>query len=168
MPPPLEMTDNRNTPLGQLTEGGKETARASKQRRIAKQLIESKSKLTRDINNVKHKLEQYETNFSSDDYPCEVQLEDASEIVRVYNRADSRFIHLENGMDDLKTCICESIVMTDDKTQKELDNVDSELIKYEKKLADVRKNKKEILGRCKDVLAISQRAAIQSNTITNN
>ena len=45
--------------------------------------------------------------------------------------------------------------MTDDETQKELDNVDSELIKYEKKLADVRKNKKEILGRCKDVLAKS-------------
>ena len=142
MSPPLEMTDNGNTPLVQLTEGGKETARASKQRRIAKQLIESKSRLTRDINNVKHKLEQYEAEFSSDDHPSEVQLEDASEIIRVYNRADSRFIHLENGMDDLKSCICESIVMTDDDTQKELDNVDTELIKYENKLAELRKEKK--------------------------
>ena len=88
--------------MGQLTEGGKETARVSKQRWIAKQLIDKKSKLTRDINNVKDKLEQYETNFVDDDHPCEVQLEDASEIVRVYNRADSRFIRLENGTDELK------------------------------------------------------------------
>ena len=71
-------------------------------------------------------------------------------------------------MDDLKSCICESIVMTDDDTLKELDTVDAELTKYEDKLADLRKEKKDILGRCKDILARSKKAATRTNTITNN
>ena len=79
MSPPLEMTDNGNTPVAplvQLTEGGKEISRASRQKRISKQLIESKSKLSKDVNNVKNKLEQYQADF-----PSEVQLEDAAEII---------------------------------------------------------------------------------------
>ena len=161
------MADNWNTP-SQLSEGAKEATRVSKQKRITKQLFGRKSLLTKDINNVKEKLEQYETNLVDDDQPCEIQLEDASEIVRVYNRADSRFLHLESCMDELKTYICESTVMTDDEIQKELEKVDIDLLRYEKNLADVRKNKKAILGRCKDVLAKSQKAAIRSSTITNN
>ena len=81
-------------------------------------------------------------------HPSKAQLEDAAEIIRVCNRADSRFITLENGMDDLKSCICESIVMTDDDTQKELDNVDTELIKYENKLADVRNQNHHKQSKC--------------------
>ena len=138
------MADNGNTP-SQLSEGAKEAARVSKQKRITKQLFGRKSLLTKDINNVKDKLEQYETNFVDDDQPCEIQLEDASEIVRVYNRADARFLHLESGMEELKTYICESTVMTDDEIQKDLEKVDVDLHRYEKNLTDVRKNKKLIL-----------------------
>ena len=146
MSPPLEMTDNGNTPwpLGQLTEGGKEISRASRQKRITKQLIESKSKLSKDVNNVKNRLEQYQADFPNDDLSSEVQLEDAAEIVRVYNRASSRFITVENGLDDLKSCICESMVMSDVDTLKELDIIDAEMTKYEDKLATVRKEKKYI------------------------
>ena len=134
MAPPLEMTDNGNTPVAplvQLTEAGKEISRASRQKRITKQLIESKSKLSKDVNNVKNRLEQYQADFPTDDLSNEVQLEDAAEIIWVYNRAGSRFITVENGLDDLKSCICESMVMTDDDTLKELDTVDTELIMYE-------------------------------------
>ena len=92
------MSDNGNNPTSQVTEGATEAVRVSQQKRITKQLFGRKSLLTKDIKNVKEKLELYETNFIDDDQPCEIQLEDASEIVRVYNRANTRFLHLESGM----------------------------------------------------------------------
>ena len=162
------MSDNRNNPTSQVTEGAKEATRVSKQKRITKQLFGRKSLLTKDIKNVKEKLELYETNFIDDDQPCEIQLEDASEIVRVYNRANTRFLHLESGIEELKASICESSVMTDDEIQKDLEKLDVDLHRYEKNFTDVRKNKKLILGRCKEVLAKSQKAASRSSNITNH
>ena len=77
------MSDNGNNTTSQVTEGAKEAVRVSQQKRITKQLFGRKSLLTKDINNVKDKMEQYETNFVDYDQPNEIQLEDASEIVRV-------------------------------------------------------------------------------------
>ena len=70
---------------------------------------------------------------------------------------------MENGLDDLKSCICESMVMSDVDTLKELDIVDAEMKKYEAKLVNVKKEKRDILTRCKDILARSK----NSNTSQN-
>ena len=75
---------------------------------------------------------------------------------------------MENELDDLKSCICESVVMSDTDTLKELDIVDAEMTKYEAKLVNVKKEKRDILTRCKDILARSKKAATRTNTITNN
>ena len=147
----------------QLTETGKEILRASRQRRITKELIASKSKLSKDVNTVKKILDQYQADFPNDDLSSEVQLEDAAEVVRVYNRASSRFTTVENGLDDLKSCIFKSMVMSDVDTLKELDIVDAEMTKYEAKLVNVKKEKRDILTRCKDILARSK----NSNTSQN-
>ena len=142
MSPPLEMTNNGNTPLplGQLTEGGKEISRASRQKRISKQLIESKSKLSKDVKNVKNKLEQCQADFPTDDHPSKVQLEDAAEIIRVYNRADSRFITLENTMDDLKSCKQKSITKQYSGSKslltKDISNVKNKMEQFETKYID--------------------------------
>ena len=60
------------------------------------------------------------------------------------------------------------MVMSDVDTLKELDIVDAEMTKYEDKLVNVRKEKRDILARCKDILARSKKAATRTNTITNN
>ena len=136
------MSDNGNNPTSQVTEGATEAMRVNQQKRIKNMLIGRKSLLTKDIKNVKEKLELYETNFIDDDQPCENQLEDASEIVSVYNRANTRLLHLENGIKELKASICESSVMTEDEIQKDLEKLGVDLHRYEKNFTDIKKNNK--------------------------
>ena len=123
MAPVLEMTDNGNNPvttpeapLVQLTEAGKEILRASRQ----------------------NKIEQCQADFPTDDLSNEVQLEDAAEIIRVYNRADSRFITVENTMDDLKSCKQKSITKQyiDSKSllTKDISNIKNKMEQFEKKI----------------------------------
>ena len=141
MAPLLEMTDNGNNPvttpevpLVQLTEAGKEISRAS--RLITQELIASNSKLAKDVNNVKNKSEQCQADFPTDDLSNEAPLEDAAEIVRVYNRADSRFITVENTMDDLKSCKQKSITKQyiDSKSllTKDISNIKNKMEQFKK------------------------------------
>ena len=161
------MTDNGNNPTNQVTEGATEAMRVNQQKRLRNMLIGRKSLLTKDVKNVKEKLDIFETNFEDDDQPCENQIEDANDIVRVYNRANTRLLHLENGIEELKASICDSSVMTEDEIQKDLDKLDVELHRYEKSFTDIKKNNSIILGRCKVVMAKSQKAASRNSTITN-
>ena len=92
------MTDNGNNPANQVTEGATEAMRVNQQKRLRNMLIGRKSLLTKDVKNVKEKLDIFETDFEDDDQPCENQIEDANDIVRVYTRATTRHQHLENGL----------------------------------------------------------------------
>ena len=175
MAPVREMADNGNNPVAtpevQLelpSQTGREISRAAKQRRIEQDIKSRKSKLSKDVNTVTKMLVAYQTDFPDDDITCELQLGEAADIIRVIERASSRWITVENELDDLKSCICVSVVMSDTDTLKELDIVDAEMTKYEAKLVDVKKEKRDILKRCTDILARSKKAATRTNTITNN
>ena len=104
------MTDNGNNPVNMMAEGAKEAMRVNQQKRLKNILLGRKSLLTRDVKNVKEKLDIFETNFEDNDQHCENQIEDANDIVRVYTRATTRFQHLENGIEELKALIWDSSV----------------------------------------------------------
>ena len=86
-------------------------------------------------------------------------------IVRVYNRANTRLLHLENGIEELKASICESSVMTEDEIQKDLDKLDIELHQYEKSFTDIKKNHSSILERCEAVITKSQNATYSTSIL---
>ena len=170
MAPVREMADNGNNPVEtpevQLelpSQTGREILRAAKQRRIEQDIKSSKSKLSKDVNTVTKMLVAYQTDFPDDDITCELQLGEAADIIRVIERANLRWITVENELDDLKSYICESVTMSDTDTLKELDTVDAEMTKYEAKLVNVKKEKRDILTRCKDILTRSK----NSNTSQN-
>ena len=60
------MSNNGNNPTNQVTEGATEAMRVNQQKRIRNMLVGRKSLLTKDVKNVKEKLELYETNFVDD------------------------------------------------------------------------------------------------------
>ena len=66
----------------------------------------------------------------------------------------------------LRALICDSSVATEEEIQKDIDKLDVELHRYEKSLTDIKKNHSIILGRCKAVMAKSQRAT-DSTSIPN-
>ena len=133
------MTDNGNNPTNQVTEGATEAMRVNQQKRLKNMLMTRKPSLTKAVKNVKEKLDIFEVNFDDDDQPCENQIEDATDIVRVYNHANTRLLHLENGIEELKASICKSSVMTEDEIQKDLDKLDVELHQYEKSFTDIKR-----------------------------
>ena len=64
------MKDNGNNPTNQVTEGATEAMRVNQQKRLRNMLIGRKSLLTKDVKNVKEKLDIFETDFEDDDQPC--------------------------------------------------------------------------------------------------
>ena len=124
------MTDNGNNPVNLVAGGATEAVRINQQKRLKNMLMSRKSSLTKDVKNVKDKLDIFETNFEDDDQPCENQIEDANDIVHVYTRAEARFQHLENGIEELRALICDSSVATEDEIQNNLDKLDVELHRY--------------------------------------
>ena len=50
----------------------------------------------------------------------------------------------------------------------QLDKADAEMVKYETNLINVKKEKREILKTCNDIMERSKKAANMTNTITNN
>ena len=121
------MTDNGNNPVNLEAGGATEAVRINQQKRLKNMLMSRKSSLTKDVKNVKEKLDIFEVNFDDDDQPCENQIEDANDIVHVYARTKTRFQHLENGIEELRALICDSSVTTEDEIQKDLDKSDVEL-----------------------------------------
>ena len=83
-----------------------------------------------------------------------MQLEDASEIVQLYNLANGSLLHLESSMEELQTYICVT-EMNENEIEQKLEELNNEYFHYEKNLRDVRP-KKLILSRCKKLLAKSQ------------
>ena len=56
---------------------------------------------------------------------------------------------------------------TEEEIQKDIDKLDAELNLYEKRFTEIKKNHSIILGRCKSVIAKSQRAAGNNSTNIN-
>ena len=173
MAPVTEMADYGNNPVlapeaqpEQPSQAGKEISRAARQKRIELNARDCKSKLSKDINTVTKMLDAYHEDFPEDDINCEIQLGEATAILRVIERAGSRWIAVEKELDDLKSCICESLTLTDIESQ--IEKADAEMVKYEANLVNMKKEKRDILKRCTEILARSKKAANRANTITNN
>ena len=89
-----------------------------KKKSITKQYIDSKSLLTRDISNIKNKIEQFEEKYIDDNHPCDETLWEASEIVKLYNLAKGSLLNMESLMEELNDYICTEM---NDNNENEID-----------------------------------------------
>merc|ERR1712215_448843 len=102
-----------------------------------------KQKLTRDINTVTQILIDYQAEFPEDDLTCEIQLKEANDIIKVFERAGDRWEAVEKTLDDLKSCIFSILTLTDIDGQ--IERVDAAMVEYAAKLKKVKKEKRDIL-----------------------
>ena len=130
---------------------GNEISRAARQRRLELYAKDCKHKLTRDINTVTQMLIDYQAEFPEDDLTCEIQLREANDITKVFERAGDRWEAVETVLDDLKSCIFSSLTLTDIDGQ--IERVDAAMVEYAAKLKKVKKEKREILKRCNEFIA---------------
>ena len=150
MAPVTEMADYGNNPVlvpeaqPELpSQAGREISRAARQRRIELNARDCKSKLSKDINTVTQMLNVYHEDFPEDDINCEIQLGEATAILRVIERAGSRWEAVEKALDDLKSCIFESLTLRDIDTQ--IEKADAEMVKYEANFINMKKVKKRYI-----------------------
>ena len=167
MAPVTEMAD----PVGeaqpeQPSPAGKEISRAARQKRLELNARDCKSKLPKDINTVTQMLNVYHEDFPEDDINCEIQLGEANAILRVIERAGNRWEAVEKTLDDLKSCIFQSLTLKDIDAQ--IEKVDAAMVEYEGNFTKMKKEKRDILKRCTEIVAKAKKAANRANTITNN
>merc|ERR1712215_312449 len=68
--------------------------------------------------------------------------------------------------DDLKSCIFQSLTLTDIDAQ--IERVDAAMVEYKGKFTKVKKEKRDILKRCSEFVAKVKKANDRENIITNN
>ena len=118
---------------------GEEISRAARQRRLELSAKDCKHKLTRDVNTVTQMLTEYQAEFPEDDLTCEIQLREANDIIKVFERAGDRWEAVETVL-DLKSCIFSSLTLTDIDVQ--IERVDAAMVEYAAKFEKVKKEKK--------------------------
>ena len=126
----------------QPSQAGREFSRAARQKRMELNARDCKSKLSKDINTVTQMLNVYHEDFPEDDINWEIQLGEANAILRVIERAGSRWEAVEKALDDLKSCICERLTLTDIDAQ--IEKADAEIVKYEANFINMKKEKRVI------------------------
>ena len=108
-----------------------------KKKSITKQYIDSKSLLKRDISNIKNKIEQFEEKYIDDNHPCDEQLWEASEIVKLYNLAKGSLLNMESIMEELQDYICtEMNENNENEIEEKLEELNNEYFHHEENLRD--------------------------------
>ena len=109
MAPVTEMADYGNNPVlaseaqpEQPSPAGREISRAARQKRMELNARDCKSKLSKDVNTVTRMLNVYHEDFPEEDINCEIQLGEAIAILRVIERAGSRWEAVEKALFYLK------------------------------------------------------------------
>ena len=97
----------------QPSPAGREISRAARQKRLELNARDCKSKLSKDINTVTQMLNVYHEDFPEDDINCEIQLGEANAILKVIERAGDRWEAVEKTLDDLKSCIFQTLTLKD-------------------------------------------------------
>ena len=69
--------------------------RIDQQNRLKNRIISSKTSLTKDVKDVKVKIDLFEATFDDNSSHSDNQIEDAIDIIQVYSRAKTRFQYLE-------------------------------------------------------------------------
>ena len=113
----------------QPSPAGREISRAARQKRLELNARDCKSKLSKDINTVTQMLNVYHEDFTEDDLNCEIQLGEANAIIKVIERAGDRWEAVEKTLDDLKSCIFQSLTLKDIDAQ--IEKVDAAMVEYE-------------------------------------
>ena len=92
---------------------GEEISRAAKQKRLENLAKSCKQKLTSDVNTVTKMLNEYHTDYPEDNLSNKLQLGEATDIIKVFDRVGDRWNTVETTLDDLKTCIFSSLTLPD-------------------------------------------------------
>ena len=120
---------------------GEEISRAAKQKRLENLAKSSKQKLTSDINTVTKLLNEYHKNYPEDNLSCDVQLEEATDIIKVFNRVGDRWNTVETILDDIKTCIFSSLTLPD--IDDRIGRVEAATVEYADKVIKLKNDKRE-------------------------
>ena len=94
-------------------------------------------------------LINYQAEFPEDDLNCEIQLGEANGIIKVIERAGDRWEAVEKTLDDLKSCIFQSLTLTDIDAQ--IEKVDAAMIEYDV-LNSLQKLKKQMTGQTSSLI----------------
>ena len=116
---------------------GEEISRAAKQRRLENLAKSCKYKLTSDVNTVTQMLTEYHAEFPEDNLNCDLQLREATDIIKVFDRVGDRWNAVETVLDDLKTCIFSSLTLTD--IDGRIERVEAATVEYTDKFRKLKK-----------------------------
>ena len=145
---------------------GEEISRQAKQKRLENLAKSYKQRLTSDINTVTKMLNEYQKDYPEDNLSRKLQLQEATDIIKVFDRVGDRWNTVETTLDDIKTCIFSSLTLTD--IDERVERVEAALVEYADKFRKLKKDKRETLDRCNEFIEKVKKSNDRANIIINN
>ena len=114
-------------------------------------------------------LNEYQKDYPEDNLSRKLQLQEATDIIKVFDRVGDRWNTVETTLDDLENCILSSLTLTD--TDGQIERVEAERVEYAGKFRKLKQEKREILKRCSEFIAkvrkVNDKANINNNQINS-
>ena len=150
------------------SEAEEENLRQGEQKRLENQAKAFKQRLTNDIKTANKMLDEYKIDYPTDflarlhnkasENRCATQLQDAKNIIIVFDKVTDRWKNVESLQDDIKVCIFSSVTLQEKEMDEKIEKVEASLEDYANRYTKFKKNQRETLNRVYDYIEKMKRS----------
>ena len=109
------------------SEADEEISRQGEQKRLENQAKSFKQRFSSDIKTANKMLDEYKKDYPTDESSCATQLQDAKNIIIVFDRVTDRWKTVESLQDDIKVCIFSSVTLQEKEEDEKIEKVEASL-----------------------------------------
>ena len=112
------------------SEADVENSRQGDQKRLENKAKMFKQRFTSDLKTANKILDEYKKDYPTDESSCATQLQDAKNIIIVFDRLTDRWKNIESLQDDIKVCIFSSVTLQEKEIDEKVEKVEASLTDY--------------------------------------
>ena len=145
------------------SEADEEISRQGDQKRLENQAKSFKQRFSSDLKTANKILDDYKKDYPTDESSCASQLQDAKNIIIVFDRLTDRWKNIESLQDDIKVCIFSSVTLQEKEVDEKIEKVEASLEDYANRYTKFKKDQRETLNRVYDYIEKISQARIQDS-----